>query len=375
MSIDRFLHPKLTGSRFDGHAIPLEFLKDLAVLEEFIIEVAKAKYLDDHPERQRSPRGWTGGVEFKLTDIENGSAIPVISLIVAANTLFPPESQAYFEQAREAIVSAIEAAEHNKSVTEHLPEKTLTYFDRIGRSLRDGETIEFTTPQRQAPAELTKETRRRLILASDKVQELTEDTSVRGTVPEADQDDMTFEVQLSDGRKVTAPIATQHLDTILAAFNGYNDGARVLLQGVGKFNRNERLMGFESIEHVSILDALDVSARVDELRAIKNGWLEGRGVAPSHEGLDWLSLTFAQYYPEDLPLPCLFPTEKGGLRAEWSLEPNEASLDINLESHSGEWHVLNMNTDAEDTKTLDLNKADDWKWLVKKIQELNEATG
>jgi hypothetical protein len=371
MSLDRFLSPKLTGSRFQGHAIPLEFLKDLAVLEELIIEVAKAKWIDDHPGRKRSPRGWTDGIEFKLTAVEDGSAIPIISLIIAANTLFPPESQAYFEQARESVVSAIGAAEQNQSVTDHLPEKTLTYFDKIGRSLRDGEAIEFTTPQRQDPAKLTKETRRRLILASDKVKELTEDTTVRGTVPEADQDDMTFEVQLFDGRKVNAPIATQHLDTILEAFNGYKDGARVLLQGVGKFNRHDRLLGFESIEHVSILDALDISARLDELRPLKNGWLEGRGVAPSSEGLDWLSLAFAQHYPEDLSLPFLYPTEEGGVRAEWSLEPHEASLDINLATHAAEWHVLNMETDAEDARTLNLNEADDWKWLVEKIQEMN----
>lgn len=371
MSLDRFLSPKLTGSRFQGHAIPLEFLKDLAVLEELIIEVAKAKWLEDHPGRQRSPRGWTDGIEFKLTAVEDGSAIPIISLIIAANTLFPPESQAYFEQARESVVRAIGAAEQNQSVTDHLPEKTLTYFDKIGRSLRDGEAIEFSTPQHQAPAKLTKETRRRLILASDKVKELTEDTTVRGTVPEADQDDMTFEVQLFDGSKVNAPIATQHLDTILEAFNGYKDGARVLLQGVGKFNRHDRLLGFESIEHVSILDALDISARLDELRPLKNGWLEGRGVAPSSEGLHWLSLAFAQHYPEDLSLPFLYPTEEGGVRAEWSLEPHEASLDINLATHAAEWHVLNMETDAEDSRTLNLNDADDWKWLVETIQEMN----
>jgi hypothetical protein len=371
MSIDRFLYPRLTGARFDGHAIPLEFLKDLAVLEELIIEVAKAKWIDDHAGRKRSPRGWTDGIEFKLTAVEDGSAIPIISLIIAANALFPPESQHYFEQARESVISAIGAAEQNQSVTDHLPEKTLTYFDKIGRSLRDGEAMEFTTPQRQAPAKLTKETRRRLILASDTVKELTEEISVRGTIPDADQEKLTFEARLMDGQRVPGNIPPQHLDTIRDAWIGFPTGTRVLLQGVGKFSRHERLLGFESIEHVSILDALDLSARLDELRPLKNGWLEGRGIAPSQEGLDWLSLAFAQHYPEDLRLPFLYPTEDGGVRAEWSLEPHEASLDISLANHTAEWHVLNMETDAEDSNTLNLNEADDWKWLIEKIQEMN----
>jgi len=88
MDSEPFLRPRLTGPRFEGHGIPLEVLKDLAVLEEMIVEVAKWKYLKDHPERLRSPRGFTEGIELKLTGIDEGSAIPVICLIVAATTLF-----------------------------------------------------------------------------------------------------------------------------------------------------------------------------------------------------------------------------------------------------------------------------------------------
>jgi hypothetical protein len=41
MSTEPFLTPRLVGDRFEGHAIPLEVLKDFAVLEEMIVEVAK----------------------------------------------------------------------------------------------------------------------------------------------------------------------------------------------------------------------------------------------------------------------------------------------------------------------------------------------
>ena len=40
-----FLSPRLVGNRFDQHSIPLEVLKDLAALEELIVEVAKWHYL------------------------------------------------------------------------------------------------------------------------------------------------------------------------------------------------------------------------------------------------------------------------------------------------------------------------------------------
>ena len=368
MNTEPFLRPRLTGVRFEGHAIPLEFLKDLAVLGEMIAEVAKLKFLKDHPGRQRSPRGFTEGIELKLTDIDDGSAIPVISLVIAASTLLPLENQTYFERARDDVVNAIGAAEQKQLITDYLPEQTLSYFDRMGRSLRDDEAIEFTTPTRQTPARLTRETRRTLVLASSKVKELTEETSIRGTVPEADQDDMTFEIQLIDGRKVNAPIAAQHLDTIIDAFNGYKTGARVLLEGIGRYSRNGRLLCFDSIEHISILDALDIPARLDELRSLQDGWLEGQGEAPSPEGLDWMSQALGQYYPEDLQLPFLYPTAEGEIQVEWSLGPNEVTLEVDLIAHSGQWHVLNMETDKEESRTLTLDDATDWEWLVEQIR-------
>ena len=204
MSIDSFLEPRLVGKRFDGHAIPLEFLKDFAVLEEFIREVAKWKFMTEHPERRRSPRGFTEGISLSLTGIEDGSVKPLISLVVAASTLFPVGNASYFIEARDAVVNAIDAAEQNQPITKYLPEKILGYFDRFGRSLRNGEAIEFTAPDRATPVRLTKETRRKLVLASSRVKELTEEITIRGTVPEADQDDMGFEVQLPDGRKIRA---------------------------------------------------------------------------------------------------------------------------------------------------------------------------
>jgi hypothetical protein len=373
-----FLRPRLVGARFEGHAIPLEFLKDLAVFEEMIVEVAKAEFLKDHPSRKRSPRGFTEGIELKLTGIEDGSVIPVISLVVAArmNVLpLPPDNQTYFERARDAVISAIGAAEGNQSITDHLPEKTLGYFDRIGRSLRDGEAIEFTPPEDRTPARLTKETRRKLVLASSAVKELTEETYVRGAVPEADQDDMTFEVQLIDGRKVRAPIATPHLDAILEAFNGYKSGTRVLLQGIGRFSRNDRLLGFESIEHVSILDLLDISARLDDLRLLQPGWLEGQGEPPAQEGLDWLSSVFNQQYPDDLPLPFLYPTAEGGIQAEWSLAKTEVTFAIDLTSHVGQWHALRMDVGAEETRELNLGDTNDWQWLIEQLQRMVGAAG
>jgi hypothetical protein len=368
MNTSPFLSPRLSGARFIGGAIPLEFLKDLAVLEEMIIEVAKAEFIKDHPDRKRSPRGFTEGLDMKLTAVENGSAIPVISLVTAIATLLPTTSQTYYERARDSIIRAIYAAENRQSIIEHLPEKTLGYFDRLGRSLRDNEAIEFTTSNGQGLARLTKETRRTLLLASPKVTELTEEFAARGAVPEVDQDDMSFEIQLVDGRKVKAPLANHYSDTIIEAFNGYKSGIRVVLQGVGRFNRNERLVGFDSIEHASILEALDVPARLEEIALLRDGWLEGGGRAPLRHEMLWLTQAFTLRYPVDLPLPYIYPTPEGGIQMEWALGRTEITLEISLDNHAGSWHSLNLDSDEECERHLALDDTEDWAWLAQQIR-------
>ena len=372
MSEPPFLRPRLIGDRFEDHSIPLEFLKDLAVLEQMIVEVAKLEFFKEHSDRKRSPRGFTEGISLKLTDVAHGSAVPIIGLAVEPDTLFPTKTQVYFERARDAIVRAIDAAGRESTIGSILPEKILGYFDKFGRSLRNGEIMELTVPKQRLSAKLTRETRRRLVLAASNVEELTEDVAVRGTVPAIDLDEMTLQVMLVDGRKIKAPIAPQHLDAVLEAFNGYENGLRVLFQGVGRVNRSDKLLGFESIEHVNLLDELDVSAQIDELRSLQDGWLEGGGRTPTGDELDWLSRAFDRYYPDDLPLPYLYPTELGGVQAEWSLGRNEVTLEMNLAEHSGYFHALRMENDVETTRTLNLDEDTDWGLLRQAIADMSE---
>ena len=374
MSTESFLRLRFIGTRFSDHAIPLELLKDVAALEEMIVEVAKRVFLKDNPDRQRSPRGFTKGINLKLMTIDQGSTIVNIGLALdQPPLLFPPFIQNQLEAARDAIISAVDAAAQGRPVGQALPEQALSYFDKIGRSLKDEEALEFTNPDGHMTARLTRNVRQRLVRESSEVKELTEELAVRGVVPEADQDEMTFEIQLLDGRKVKAPIAPQHLDTIREAFNGYKDGVHVLFQGIGRFSRNDRLLGFDSIEHMSILDALDVDTQLDQFRLIEDGWLDGGGLAPPESGLDWLADAFEQHFPEEAPLPQLYPTETGGVQAEWSMGPSEVTFEVDLGSHVGQWHVLNMDTNTAFERTLNCDDDEDWKWLVGQLDSTHRS--
>lgn len=117
------------------------------------------------------------------------------------------------------------------------------------------------------------------------------------------------------------------------------------------------------------LDPRDVPARLDEFRTLKNGWLEGVGVPPSSQGLDWLSNQFSRLYPDDLALPYAYPLEDGGVLLEWPFSQGEASLDIDLAQGTAEWHWLNTSTGEELERRLNLNREEQWNELGGLIRE------
>ena len=117
-----------------------------------------------------------------------------------------------------------------------------------------------------------------------------------------------------------------------------------------------------------------IGSQLDQLRLLKGGWLEGEGLAPPESGLDWLRSAFDQLFPDEAPLPHLYPTETGGVQAEWSIGSIEISLDLNLGTHSGEWHALDTETGEVEERTLNGDDNSDWKWLARRIEAMVEAT-
>ncbi len=97
-------------------------------------------------------------------------------------------------------------------------------------------------------------------MASTEIQILAEEVQLRGMVHEANQKAMTFEMTLPDGNTVPGTIPSQHFENIMEAFQGYKQGVKILIQGVGRYDRLERLQRIDTVEHSAILDPLDIPA-------------------------------------------------------------------------------------------------------------------
>lgn len=107
----------------------------------------------------------------------------------------------------------------------------------------------------------------------------------------------------------------------------------------------------------------------DGLWDMKDGWMNGQGIAPNPTELEWLSKMFNQHYTCD-QLPDAYPTLEGNIMFEWSIDTWEIRIEINLNTHIGDCGRYNTYTKLDEEKTIDLNNPEDWKWLSNQIQTL-----
>lgn len=123
----------------------------------------------------------------------------------------------------------------------------------------------------------------------------------------------------------------------------------------------------------ALVRSASISSRLNELRSLENGWLDGNGLAPSAAGLNWLTQIFDANYSVELPQPFAYPTAEGGVQVEWTIGDFELSLEIDLSTHRAQWHCLNLRTEADSFRDVNLADAGDWTRLVAEIRQLAEA--
>lgn len=362
------LRPRLYGPRFRDGSVALDVLPDLHALGKLIKEVAKWYYMQDHPARKRLPSRFFEDVVLKLSDIADGSAIPVIQLTTTEDNLLPGlpgRHDELFESSVQCVIRTIASDQVPLDLPKErtVPTHLLDFFNVIGRNLHADEYMELQGGgHHPATARLDQESRITLLQRSQ-VREVTKEIGLRGRVSEVDRDRMSFELHTMQG-KIKGPLANHYQDTILEALRQYQEGTHVQVHGVCKFSWQDRVLDFQSIDEIELLDPLDVPTRLEELQDLSEGWHQGQGQILDPKGLEWLSQQFVRYFPPETPLPYTYPTLEGGVRMEWTEGDLNCILEIDLEDHSGSWLWFDSQSEAGDDGGIDMDKEEDWVWLA-----------
>jgi hypothetical protein len=349
-----FARLRLTGGRFDeGEGMPVEALVELAAYRELVLGIAKELFRAAHPARQRVPRGFAERLQLRLRTVEAGSAIPVLERFAATGTLLPADDE--FTQARDVIEDAVAAVAGGADPPSAFPRDALVLFNRFGQTLRSDEAIELRRGAAASGAKYTRDVRKRLVLNQRRTfQEEVEDI---GWVSQVDADHMSCLIRLRMGPSsaIPAPLDEVTFAAIKEVLEPKGEGPPVRVSGIGVFDTDQRLIRFDSIHDVSVLDDADELARLDrrfdELAAVRAGWLDGEGVALDAVVLDRARRSLAELLNFDVPQPRVFPTPEGGVQAEWTVAGHEIS--VTFEPH-GTLYAVSVNLASGQTEEPEL---------------------
>jgi hypothetical protein len=337
MCVEPFIQPRFVGPRFEGHTLPLSAAKDLAAYEELVLELAKHLFREKQTDRVRVPKGFAQGFSLHIERIDDGSAKPALAAMMlgALMTQMPPE----ITEAKDLINSVI-ATEATQSFPSAFPKEYYSYFNRIGRSLEEGEFIEWLPDSATNKTVLTPAKRKRLVIVHRETYE--KEVNVVGLVEELNAPKRTGTLRTLDKETICFAYDDPFFADLKTALGSSTMHIRV--KGVGIFDVNERLSAVKEIEQVDALAHYKLTAGIDSLASLKDGWLEGQGVAPSSENLNWLSNELTKIFPDSLEYPAVVPTEDGNVVLEWIRPQSRIELEVNFVDERLEIYSTNLNT-------------------------------
>lgn len=340
------------GKRFDGAAMPLEALPELAAYRDLVLAVAKQMFFEANRTRVRLPRGFGDSFRLTLSRIEPGSAIPIVERELDPAPLIGGD---IFDQARAAVEQAIGALRDGQSAPGWLTPEVVGRFASFGRTLRDDESVVVAAAGTRDGALYDRRTRRAILLRSHGTYE--EDVELVGVVRETDADQDSFEIRVGPHERV--PVRSSRL-FFAEVVRSLQRDTPVRVCGTGVFDAEGQLLRVAQASDVSPAEEGDVASGrpgcnipVDEqiasLQGLSDGWCDGAGARFEQSALTWTAKLLRGITEGfSLPTPYVYPTPEGKVRAEWSRPTWEISTELDPAHKTAEVHAVRL--DADETR-------------------------
>lgn len=362
MAKESFIQPRFVGPRFEEHTLPVSAAQDLAAYEELVIELAKYLYRKGNQDRVRVPKGFAGDIQLHLEKVDEGSARPLLSLVLAGSLVncIPDE----IVEAKELINKVI-ATDEGDDLPPEFPKELYRYFNRIGRSLEKDEAIEWTPDSAGNKTVLNPGKRKRLVLADQETYEA--EIDILGQVEELNTRRKTGVLRTEEYAGVDFEYRDLFQSELTGALGKEETDTYAYLIGIGIFDVNDRLKRITEIESLEIVPHYGLISAIDQLAMLEAGWLEGHGVEFSNENLAWLNEEVTNTFPPGCPYPSVVPTEEGNVSFEWILPQARIELEINFADRQLELYATNV---EEGSFVEEIFQSDDWDAAYAKVKEL-----
>lgn len=113
-----------------------------------------------------------------------------------------------------------------------------------------------------------------------------------------------------------------------------------------------------------------ITEQIQDIHQRRPSWQEPDGPMPDQAGLDWFLQQWKRHYPDNAPVPVIFPTEEGNISVEWSISEFDVDVEVDLTMHDGIWNAYHRHTQVAEEERLNLDNPDGWAWLSNRLAEL-----
>lgn len=339
---------RYVGRRFDRARLPLDVLGDLPALRDLIAALAKQKYRLENPDRKRVPQGFDKSISFALTNIEDGSAIPVFTLDhEAAQQNLPNIGDGIIEMVDSAFARVAEIFDNaaNDIFPEALPQDAIHALSKLGANIQKDERIEFTGTTGADGNIVSLDTFRRKKLLTHVRETYTVEFEDVGRLTGIDATHNSIQVDTEKLGELR--LSLDGVSMPAEQFDG-NLGALIEFSLSIALDAHDDLKAIEKVHSVDLVrpyddDVMRCVTRLQEIAGIEKGWLgEQQGEQVVH--LAGMRATQLIFMRADLAKEFrIFPTEDGGISLEfdqagWSFAVEiapDGCLEIDASSDDG----------------------------------------
>lgn len=354
-----FLCARFAGGRFDSHAIPFDVLPDLAAYRTLLVEVAKMLFKRHHNNRVRVPKGFEDSFQIGLVRVEGGQSAVAVGVRLPPRQPVPQGDLGFpayeeFAEAKTYVDDLIRRVQTTGEVPDDFPPELAGRFNPFGQSLQTDEYIElgYDTPN---PVRYDTFIRKRIVLSREKTYEnavnavFTLDGGIAssGTIHVKDDTGAAFDFR---------PLSEFEFQKAYA-----RPTQRARLIGTGLYDRSERLRRLLDVSIVYNDDEprQPFDERLDEIAQAQEGWYAPGNPPPSQPAVEGMrNFVRLAVLEVGTHAPYLYPLPEGGIAAEWTIGPWEASANITPEAKTIELHAINTDSMQELQDQLAIDSVD-----------------
>ena len=152
---------RFEGPTFEGHDLPANALRELALFQEMFVDVAADIWRARHPRHGRLPNGFAAAVEPRMSSLGSGSVEVRYASPFSAqsdrDTRVRAADAAFASEACDLVLDALHEGASGR-IHPDLSSKTIGRLSKLGSSLNDNDSIVAQCGER-APVRLDRDAR------------------------------------------------------------------------------------------------------------------------------------------------------------------------------------------------------------------------